>query len=128
MASMNHITLIGHLGQDPKDYSKEGKKVAAFSLATNRSWTSKDGQSHNETDWHDIVVFGKLADICLQHLKKASQVCVEGELVYRTWDHNGESRRSASIRAKTVLFLGSKPKVTEVPAGEVPNPEDDLPF
>ena len=108
---LNRVTLIGHLGGDPEvRYTANGKPVANFSLATTEKFTDKtSGQRREETQWHRIVAWGKLAEICSQYLHKGSRVYLEGKLVYRKWeDNSGVSRTSADIRLDSMVMLDNK--------------------
>ena len=110
MASVgvNKVLLIGRLGTDPEvRYTSNGGAVANFNLATNESWTDKQGQKQEKTEWHRIVVWGKLAELCGQYLSKGRQVFVEGKLQTRDWtDKEGAKRYTTEIVAQSVQFLG----------------------
>ncbi|MCC6278588.1 MAG: single-stranded DNA-binding protein [Oligoflexia bacterium] len=110
MSGVNKVILVGRLGTDPEvRYTPGGQAVAKLSLATSESWTDKQGQKQERTEWHRIVVWGKLAEICGQHLSKGRQVYVEGRLQTRSWDDKatGQKRYTTEINANTVQFLGS---------------------
>lgn len=129
MSSYNQSQVIGYLGADPEDRSKEGgNTVVTFSVATTEKWKGKDGQVKESTDWHDIAVFGPLAETCAKYLKKGSQVLVVGKLRYRRWEKDGQTHKSASIHGSRVNFLSSSPRAEEVPTDSTPAGEDDLPF
>jgi single-strand DNA-binding protein len=102
--------LIGHLGRDPEmRYTPSGKPVTTFSLATNRSWQSSDGERHEETEWFNIVAWGGLAEICSQHLSSGQQVYLEGRLQSREWeDENGNHHFSTEVVAKEMIMLGTR--------------------
>jgi len=104
----NSVKLIGRLGQDPEVKSLDkGNKVATFSLATSDSYTAKDGSKQEQTQWHNIVVWGNLAVICEKYLKKGREVAIDGRLTYRQWeDKTGTRRTSAEIVASELLFVG----------------------
>jgi len=106
--SVNKVILIGRLGQDPElKYTPSGTAVANFSLATSDSWTDKSGQKQERTEWHRVVVWGKLAELCNQYLAKGRQAFVEGGLQTRSWEgKDGQKRYTTEINAKTVQFLG----------------------
>jgi single-strand DNA-binding protein len=108
----NRVQLIGNLGQDPDVRTLEsGKKVAKFTLATDESYKSADGQKINETQWHNIVAWNGLADITSRYLAKGRHVAVEGRIVYRTYDDkNGVTRYITEIIASEVVMLEG-PKV-----------------
>lgn len=107
--SVNKVILVGRLGADPELKTLgSGQAVANFNLATSESWVDKEGQKQEKTEWHRIVVWGKLAEICRQHLSKGRQVYVEGRLQTRSWeDQQGQKRYTTEITANTVQFLGA---------------------
>lgn len=107
--SVNKAIVLGNLGQDPDVRStSSGQMVANFSLATNRSWTDRNGQRQEQTEWHKIVAWAKLAEIIEQYLKKGDQVYIEGRLQTRTWeDKSGEKRYTTEIVAQEMVMLGS---------------------
>lgn len=110
MASgINKVILIGRLGGDPEvRYTSNGGAVANFNIATNEAWTDKSGQKQEKTEWHRIVAFGKLGELCGQYLSKGRQSYVEGRLQTREWiDKEGQKRYTTEIVAQTVQFLGS---------------------
>lgn len=108
----NNVKLIGHLGQDPEVRSLENNnKVANFRLATNYSYTDKEGNQKETTDWHNIVVWGSLAGFCEQYLKKGREVAIDGRITYREWeDKGGVKHTSAEIVANEIMFVGSNPE------------------
>lgn len=128
MASgINKVILIGRLGQDPEvRYTSNGGAVANFSLATNESWTDKAGQKQERTEWHKIVVWGKLAELCGQYLQKGGQAFVEGRLQTRDWtDKEGNKRYTTEIVAQNIQFLGSKDRgQTSTSVGDFAAPSD----
>ncbi len=108
----NRVQLIGNLGADPEIKSLEGnKKVARFSLATNDEYTDKSGQKVKQTQWHQLVVWGKLADTCEKFLNKGKEIAVEGKLTYRTWnDKDGKTHNITEVVVNELLFMGTKTK------------------
>ena len=108
-ALRNNVKLIGRLGQDPEVKTLDkGNKFAKFSLATSDSYTAKDGSKQEQTQWHNIVVWGNLAGICEKYLKKGKEIAIDGRLTYRTWeDKNGTKHISSEIVANDFLFVGS---------------------
>ncbi|MCG3173100.1 MAG: Single-stranded DNA-binding protein [Myxococcota bacterium] len=110
MASMNKVILIGNLGADPEyKVTSGGSPVMNFSVATTEKWVNKEGEPQEHTEWHKIVVWGKLAETCSRVLRKGMQVCVEGRLQTRKWqDQQGQNRYSTEVNAYTVIFLGSR--------------------
>jgi single-strand DNA-binding protein len=109
MAGVNKVIIIGRLGAEPEVKTiNTGNTVATLSVATSENWNDKNGQRQERTEWHRIVVWGKLAEICGKHLHKGRQVYVEGRLQTRSWeDQQGQKRYTTEIVASTVQFLGS---------------------
>ncbi len=138
MASVNKVILIGNLGTDPElRYTSSGTPVANFSLATHEQWTTRDGEKEERTEWHRIVAWGKLAEICNQYLHKGSQVYIEGKIRSRSWeDREGQKRFTTEIIALGMQMLGAPSKDMVPPQGgeelppEIPDvaPDDDIPF
>lgn len=118
MASLNRVTLIGRVGADPElRYTQSGQATCSLRVATDESYTDKDGKRVERTEWHRIVVFGKAAEHCNQYLRKGSLVYVEGKLTTRKWqDQNGQDRYSTEIRADRVQFLDRKENGGQNPA------------
>ena len=109
--SLNKAMLIGHLGKDPEvRYMPSGGAVANVTLATNETWKDKQtGENQERTEWHNIVFYGKLADIAGEYLRKGRQVYVEGRLQTRKWqDKNGQDRYTTEIIANEMMMLGSR--------------------
>jgi single-strand DNA-binding protein len=106
--SVNKVILVGRLGQNPEvRYTPGGAAVANFSLATNESWMDKSGQKQERTEWHRVVVWGKLAELCGQYLGKGRQAYVEGRLQTRQWqDKDGQTKYTTEVQAQTIQFLG----------------------
>ncbi len=105
---VNKVILVGHLGADPEmKYGSSGNPFTTFNLATTESWT-KDGQKTEKTEWHRIIAFGKLAEICAQYLTKGKQVYVEGKIQTRSWeDKDGVKRWTTEILCQNMQMLGS---------------------
>ncbi|MBW8010044.1 MAG: single-stranded DNA-binding protein [Chloroflexi bacterium] len=112
---LNKVMLIGNLGRDPEmRYTPSGRPVTTFSLATNRTWKTTDGERRNETEWFNIVAWGSLAEICNKYLNKGRQVYVEGRLQTRRWeDDDGNKHQNIEVVAKEMVMLGDKPKSDE---------------
>lgn len=104
----NSVKLIGHLGQDPEIKTLDkGNKLAKFSLATNDSYTDKEGNKKEQTQWHNLVVWGNLATVCEKYLKKGKEIAVDGHISYRNWeDKNGSKHTIAEIIVSELLFVG----------------------
>jgi single-strand DNA-binding protein len=109
VAGINKVILVGNLGNDPEmKYTTGGQAVARFNIATSESWTDKSGQKQERTEWHKIVVWGKLGEICGKHLSKGRQAYIEGKLQTRQWeDQQGQKRYTTEVVAATVQFLGA---------------------
>jgi single-strand DNA-binding protein len=108
--SLNKVMLIGNVGRDPEmRYLQSGEPVTTFSLATNRRWTGGDGQRREETEWHNVVAWGKLAEQCNEFLSKGRTVYVEGRLQTRSWDDQatGQKRFRTEIVANQMQMLDS---------------------
>lgn len=150
MASVNKAIIIGNLGKDPEmRYMPSGDAICNFSLATTDSWKDKNGEKQEKTEWHRISMFGKLAEIAGEYLKKGSQVYVEGRLQTRKWTNkDGQDQYTTEIVADKMQMLGGRSggggnsfEVVEKPAasggsakpaaksgGDFDNFEDDIPF
>lgn len=136
--NLNQATIVGHLTRDPELRSlPSGENVASFSVATNRTYKDRDGNSVDTTEFHNIVVFGKQAELSAQYLRKGSEALISGRLQTRSWDKDGVKQYRTEIVAETVQF-GSRPSGVEGPAAaqapETPSypdeeiDEDDVPF
>lgn len=142
MAGVNKVILVGRLGADPElRYTPSGAAVANFTMATSENWKDKEGQKQEKTEWHKIVVFAKLAEICGQYLNKGKQIYIEGRIQTRQWeDRDGNKRYTTEIVANQMQMLGSPSQNQQqaAPAGAPGNapragenepPElDDIPF
>jgi len=115
MSGVNKVILIGRLGKDPEvRYTPSGQAVANFSMATSENWTGKDGQKQERTEWHRIVVWGRLAELCKDYLRKGRQVYIEGKLQTRSYDDKeGKKIYTTEVVANTVQFLGTAPDKVE---------------
>lgn len=112
MKGMNRVMLIGHVGKDPEiRYTKKGIPVTNLSIATNYTLKDENGTPNEQTEWHRVVVWGKQAEICQEHLTKGKLVYTEGRLTTRSWnDQQGNEKKTTEIMASTVRFLDSKKK------------------
>jgi single-strand DNA-binding protein len=138
MASVNKVILIGNLGADPEiRYTPGGTAVANFNLATREQWTNKNGEKEERTEWHKIVAWGRLGEICGEYLHKGKQVFIEGRIQTRTWDdRDGNKRYTTEIVALAMQMLGSPDKDAKAQSTQerfpteepVTIPEDDIPF
>ena len=137
------LTIVGNLGRDPEmRYTPSGQAVTNFSVATNRRWTTGDGQQQEETVWFRVSTWGRLAETCNQYLRKGQQVLCEGRLTVdretgepRVWqDQNGKWRSSYEMTAFEVKFLGQRGDSSSyagddsVPTGDPGITEDEIPF
>lgn len=111
MSAVNKHIIIGHIGQDPETRSTHaGKAVTNFSVATTSQWKDKDsGERQERTDWHSVVAFGKLAEICDKYATKGRQVYVEGESRTESWENDGVTHYRTKLYANDVQLLGAKP-------------------
>jgi single-strand DNA-binding protein len=140
--SLNKVMLIGNLGKDPElRYTTSGVAVASFTLATNESWKDQEGNTQERTEWHNIVAWRKLAEICGEWLKKGRRVYIEGRIQTRSYDdkNTGQKRYVTEIVADDMIMLdggggrgasegaGATPAAAAEPPAPV-TPEDDLPF
>lgn len=108
--SLNKVLLVGNLGKDPEIQNFEsGAKKAAFSLATSERYTNREGQRVELTEWHNIVCWGKLAEIAEKWLQKGKMVYVEGKIKTRSWEEDGKKRYITEIEASNFQMLGAKP-------------------
>jgi single-strand DNA-binding protein len=130
--SLNRVSLIGHLGQDPelRYLPTSGQPVTGFSIATDESFTGKDGNRQERVEWHNIVVFGKLAETCAKYLGKGRQIYVEGRLQTREFEskNGGGKRQRAEIVAQRVQFLGPRPDAPMGGEADEPVATEEVPF
>ena len=142
----NKAILIGRLGRDPEvRYTTSGAAVTDFSVATNEVWTDQNGERQERTEWHRIVAWSRLAEICEKYLRKGSLVMIEGRIQTREWDdRDGNRRRTTEIRAFGMKMLDSRtdrmggdptadrsaPRsaAPSQPSQEVEITDDDIPF
>ena len=124
---INRAIILGRLGQDPKTHVTEnGHSICNFSLATSENWTSKDGEKQEKTEWHRVVVFGKLAEICQKYLEKGRLALIEGKIQTRKWeDKDGAERFTTEINASNVQFVGGKSEGSQKQGDYA---SDDVPF
>ena len=109
MSLRNKVTLIGHTGKEVEIVNFEKGKIAKVSLATNDYYTNSLGERVEETQWHNLVFNGKLADIMEKYVQKGKEIAVEGKLTYRTYDDkDGQKRFFTEIRVEELVLLGAK--------------------
>jgi single-strand DNA-binding protein len=130
--SLNKVMVIGYLGLDPvlRHLPTSGQPVTGFSVATDESFTGKNGERQERVEWHNIVVFGKLAETCAKYLAKGRQVYVEGRLRTREFENRngGGKRQLTEIVARRVQFLGPRPEVSAGGEAEEPAINEEVPF
>lgn len=119
MSGINKAILVGNLGADPEvRYTQSNQAVANLRIATNEAWTDREGKRQERVEWHRVIAFGRLAEVCQGHLAKGRQVYVEGRIQTREWeDKDGQKRFTTEIVAQTVQFLGSAPSSGGAGAG-----------
>ena len=107
----NKVQLIGHLGADPEIKNTEAeKKYAKFSLATNETYRNSKGEKITETTWHNLVAWGKVAEIAEKYLHKGQEIAIEGKLISRSYtDKNGAKKYITEVQINEILLLGAKP-------------------
>ena len=120
MASVNKVILLGRLGRDPKTSDAQGLTICRLALATTRRYKGRDGEKKEETEWHNVVLFGKTAEIAQQYLQKGSEVYIEGRLRTRSYEKDGVKRYSTEIIGES-MQLGARP--TDVSAKPAQKPE-----
>lgn len=137
---LNKVVLIGRLGKDPElKYTQGGTAVANFTVATSETWTDKaSGEKKEKTEWHRIVAWGKLGEICGEYLAKGAQVFIEGKLQTRSWEQDGVTRYVTEIVASDMQMLDSKkPELAKGPVNgedrsysgkKEPEYDSDIPF
>ena len=146
MAGVNKVILVGNLGRDPEiRYTPDGTAVANFSIATSREWNDRNtGEKKKQTEWHRIVAFRRLAEICGEYLSKGSQIYIEGHLQTREWDDkDGNKRYTTEVVANQMQMLGTRSSAnaggssqhSSPPAPDFSGPpashgmeDDDIPF
>ena len=137
MASVNKVILMGNLGRDPEvRYMPNGEAVANFSIATTENWKDKSGNAQSKTEWHNIVMYRRLAEIAGEYLKKGRPVYIEGRLQTREWEKDGVKRYSTEIIGDSMQLLGGKDSSDDsakqqqqnAPATQPPADDTDIPF
>lgn len=128
---MNKVIILGRLGTDPAlSTTNSGKNVCKISLATSESWTDKEGTKQERTEWHRVVIWGKLGELCQTFLHKGSQCLVEGRLQTRNYEQDGVKKYTTEIIATNVQFLDKKGGGDRVEAGSKPSfdSDEEIPF
>ena len=128
MSSVNKVILLGNIGKDPEVRETKSGKVANLVLATSERYTDKSGQKQENTEWHNLVVFGKLADVVAKYVKKGDKLYVEGSITTRKWeDKEGNTRYNTDIKVRDLTMLGGTEKKAQPVAAGIDD-GDDLPF
>ncbi|ABW65854.1 single-stranded DNA-binding protein [Desulfosudis oleivorans] len=137
MAGVNKAIIVGRLGRDPElRYTQDGRAVASFSVATSEEWKDKDsGDKKERTEWHRVVAFGRLGEICGEYLAKGRLVYVDGRLQTRSWEKDGVTRYTTEIVAANMQILEPKGSGGSGGGGSMGEPvaddagiPDDIPF
>ena len=108
--SVNKVILVGHVGQDPEQrFTQSGTAITNLSIATNESWKNQNGELQDRTEWHRIVLYGKMAETAKQYLQRGQQIYVEGRLATNEWtDKNDIKRKTTEVRCDAFTMLGKK--------------------
>ena len=141
MSGVNKVILVGNLGSDPTmRYTSGGTAVANFNIATSETFKNKSGEKETRTEWHRVIAWARLAEICNEYLKKGKQVYIEGRLQTRSWDDkDGNKKYTTEVVANNMVMLGRAGETGDVPPPQdMPETEsvsqaaggddDDLPF
>ena len=109
MSGVNKVFILGRLGRDPElRHTQAGQAVCNFSMATSEKWKDKEGTPQERTEWHNVVVWAKLAELCAEYLSKGAQAFVEGKLQTSTYEKDGVKHYKTEIVGQTVQFIGAK--------------------
>ena len=130
---MNKFMIIGRLGKDPEiRTTASGKQLATFSVATSEKYADKQGNRKESTEWHNVVVWGKLAEICSQYLRKGSQAMFEGKITYEEYEKDGVKKSITKLVASNMEMLDSKKELagnrTDTDNTDRNESDLDLPF
>ena len=131
-SSVNKVILVGNLGQDPESrFTPQGTAVTNLSIATNESWKDQNGDIQERTEWHRVVMYGRMAETAVEYMRKGQMVYVEGRLNTREWeDQNQVKRKTTEIRCDNFTMLGRRGEGTPQNSGtgNSEKTDDDLPF
>ena len=130
-SSVNKVILVGNLGQDPESrFTPQGTAVTNLSVATNESWKDQNGDTQERTEWHRVVMYGRMAETAVEYMKKGQMVYVEGRLNTREWeDQNQVKRKTTEIRWDNFTMLGRRGNGSpQENSSSKENVDDDLPF
>ena len=130
MSSVNKVILLGNIGKDPEVRETKAGNIVNLVMATSERYTDKSGQKHENTEWHNLVVFGKLADVVAKYVKKGDKLYVEGSITTRKWeDKEGNTRYTTEVKVRDLTMLGGGEKKAQPVAAEIgEDDESDLPF
>lgn len=128
--SLNRCFLLGNVGSDPEVRTLQGgAKVATFRLATSEKYKDREGNQHESTEWHNIVVWGKQAEFVEKYVKKGSTVLVEGKLTTRQWEDNGGNKRTTTeVKAESIQTVGKRDSAQKPQTSYQVPEDDDRPF
>ncbi len=128
--SVNKVIIVGNLGQDPESrFTPQGTAVTNLSIATNESWKNQDGETQDRTEWHRVVMYGKMAETANEYMKKGQLVYVEGRLETREWeDQNQNKRKTTQIRCDNFTMLSKKQESSTKVVDDISETDDDIPF
>ena len=130
--SVNKVILVGNLGQDPEGrFTPQGTAVTNLSIATNESWKNQNGEFQEKTEWHRVVMYGKMAETATEYMRKGMMVYVEGRLQTREWeDQNQNKRRTTEVMCDNFTMLGRRGDSASPSSSPVQkvDDDDDLPF
>jgi single-strand DNA-binding protein len=127
---VNKVQLLGNIGKDPEVRETKAGNVANMVMATSERYTDKSGQKQEKTEWHNLVVFGKLADVVAKYVKKGDKLYVEGSITTRKWeDKEGNTRYTTEVKVRDLTMLGgTENRSTQPEAVAAGEDEDSLPF
>jgi single-strand DNA-binding protein len=125
---LNRVILVGNLGRDAEvKVTPSGQPVANFSVATTETWTTKDGEKKEKTEWHRIVLWGRQAETLQPYLVRGKSVCIEGKLETRSWEKDGQKHYATEVKADHVALLGIGGRGESV-AAATPITAEEMPF
>ena len=124
---VNKVQLLGNIGKDPEVRETEAGNIVNLTMATSEKSTDKSGQKQENTEWHNLVVFGKLADVVAKYVKKGDKLYVEGSITTRKWeDKEGNTRYTTEVKVRDLTMLGGVEKKSQPTVVAVGEDEDDL--
>ena len=126
---VNKVQLLGNIGKDPEVRETKAGNIVNLVMATSEKYTDKSGQKQENTEWHNLVVFGKLADVVAKYVKKGDKLYVEGSITTRKWeDKEGNTRYNTEIKVRDLTMLGGTEKKAQPVAAGIDEDDDQLPF